>query len=130
MAEARLRVDAQAQARAAQAEKKLSKAIARRIENALPTFASGDQWWVDPIIGLRGQVNFTCWLFLAVQGDVGGFGAGSWFAANVTATLGVNITRNIFLETGYRFFYMDRSNDGFTYNAGEYGLFSGIGLKF
>ena len=86
--------------------------------------------WVDPIIGLRGQVNFTCWLFLAVQGDVGGFGAGSWFAANVTATLGVNITRNIFLETGYRFFYMDRSNDGFTYNAGEYGLFSGIGLKF
>ena len=48
----------------------------------------------------------------------------------ITATSGVNITRNTFLETGYRFFYMDRSNDGFTYNAGEYGLVSGIGLKF
>jgi hypothetical protein len=125
LAEERVRIDAQAQARAAQAKEKLSKAIARRIEDPLPTFSSGDQWWVDPIIGLRGQVNFTRWLFLAVQGDVGGFGAGSWFAANVTATVGVNITRNIFLETGYPFFYMDRSNNGFIYNAGEYGLFTG-----
>lgn len=47
-----------------------------------------------------------------------------------TAVFEMNMTRNIFLETGYRFFYMDRSNDGFTYNAGEYGLFSGIGVKF
>jgi hypothetical protein len=38
--------------------------------------------------------------------------------------------RNIFLESGYRVLYMDRSHDGFSYNAGEYGLFSGIGVKF
>jgi hypothetical protein len=82
------------------------------------------------MIGLRGQVNFTRWLFLAMQGDVGGFGAASVFAANVSASIGVNFTRNIFLETGYRFFYMGRSDDGFSYNAGEYGLFSGIGVKF
>jgi hypothetical protein len=110
--------------------KKLADAIAKSLERSLPTSASGSQWWVDPIIGLRGQVNFARWLFLAVQGDVGGFDAGSLFAANVTATLGFNFTRNIFLETGYRFFYMDRSNDGFSYNAGEYGLFTGIGVKF
>jgi hypothetical protein len=137
LAEARTRVEARvaqaranAQARIAQAEKKLSKAIAQRIEDALPTAASGDQWWVDPIVGLRGQINLTRWLFLAVQGDVGGFGAASVFAANVSASLGINFTRNIFLETGYRFFYMDRSHDGFSYDAGEYGLFSGIGVKF
>ena len=85
---------------------------------------------VDPIIGLRGQVNVTRWLFLAVQDDVGGFGAAPVFAANVSASLGVNFTRNIFLETGYRFFYMDRSNNGFSYNAGEYGLSIGIEVKF
>jgi hypothetical protein len=43
--------------------KRSSKAIARRIEDALPTSASGSQWWVDPIIGPRGQVNFTRWHF-------------------------------------------------------------------
>jgi hypothetical protein len=137
LAAARTRVEARvaqaranAQARLAEAEKKLSKAIAQRIKDALPTAASGDQWWVDPIVGLRGQINFARWLFLAVQGDVGGFGAASLFAANVSASLGINFTRNIFLETGYRFFYMDRSHDGFSYDAGEYGLFSGIGVKF
>jgi hypothetical protein len=115
LAEARARVDARlaqaradAQAHLVQAEKKLSKAFAARVEDSLPTFGSGSQWWVDPIIGLWGQVNFTRWLFLAVQGDVGGFAAGSLFAANVSASLGVNLTRNIFLESGYRFFYMDR----------------------
>jgi hypothetical protein len=96
----------------------------------LPASASGSQSWVDPIIGLRGQVNFIRWLFLTVQGDVGGLGAASVFAADVSASIGVNFTRNIFLETGYRFFYMGRSDDGFSYNAGEYGLFSGIGVKF
>jgi hypothetical protein len=40
------------------------------------------------------------------------------------------LTRNIFFETGYRFFYMDRSDDGFSYDVGEYGLFSGIGVNF
>ena len=104
-AQERVRIDARlaqaranAQARVSQAEKKLSKAIAQRIESALPTSDSGNVWWIDPILGLRGQINFTRWLFLAAQGDVGGFGAGSQIAWNVQATLGVNFTRNIFAE--------------------------------
>ena len=108
LAEARARIDAgqaqaraSAQARLAQAEKK--KAIAQGLEDALPTSASGSQWWVDPITGLRGQVNLTRWLFLAVQGDVGGFGAASQIAWNVSTSLGVNFTRNIFpkQDTGF-----------------------------
>ncbi len=77
LAEDRARIDARlaqartnAQARVAQAEKKFSKALAKELENRLPTSRSGDQWWVDPIVGLRGQINFTRWLFLALQGDV------------------------------------------------------------
>jgi hypothetical protein len=113
----------------AQAEKRLSKTIARRIEDALPISPSGDQWWVDPIIGLRGQVNFTRWLFLAVQGDVGGFGAASDFSANVSASLGVNFTRNIFLEPDTGSSTRTALLEVLDYNAGEYGLFSGIGVK-
>ena len=113
-----------------QAEKKLAKALSQKIEKNLPTSYDGAQWWVDPIIGLRAQVNFTRWLYLAAQGDVGGFCAGSNIAWNVQATVGVNFTRHIFSEIGYRYFYMDYTNGGALYQAGEFGLFSGIGVRF
>ena len=103
LAEERARLDAaeanevtKAKARVAQAEKKLSKALSQELENRLPTSKSGDQWWVDPIIGLRTQINFTRWLFLALQGDVGGFGAGSEIAWFASGSIGVNFTRNLF----------------------------------
>lgn len=112
------------------AEQKLSKALARSIEDNLPTSYDGSQWWVDPIIGLRAQINFTRWLFLTAQADAGGFGAGSTIAWNVQATLGVNLTRNLFAEVGYRYFYMDYTNGGALYQAGEFGLFTGLGFRF
>jgi hypothetical protein len=120
---------ANAQARVAQAEKKLSKALSQELEHRLPTSKSGNQWWVDPIIGLRTQVNFTRWLFLALQGDVGGFGAGSQIAWFAGGSIGVNFTRNLFAEIGYRYFFMDYEKNGLTYDAAESGLFMGIGVK-
>lgn len=135
--QAQARVEARAalaqarlQAAADSAKKRLAKAIANEIESATPTYASGDQWWFDPIIGLRGQVNLTKWLFLAAQGDVGGFGAGSQIAWNVQATIGVNFTRNIFGEIGYRYMYVDYTNGGFLYDMNSFGLYSGIGVRF
>jgi hypothetical protein len=119
-----------ARARVAQAEKRLSKALSQELENRLPTSRSGDQWWVDPIIGLRTQINFTRWLFLALQGDVGGFGAGSQIAWFASGSIGINFTRHIFLETGYRYFYMDYVKNGLTYDAAQAGLFTGVGVKF
>nr|HRJ72022.1 hypothetical protein [Terrimicrobiaceae bacterium] len=119
-----------ADARVAAAQQKLAKALANEIEDALPTSSDGVQWWVDLIIGLRAQINFTRWLFLGMQGDVGGFGAGSQIAWNVQSSIGVNFTRNVFAEVGYRYFYMDYANGGALYNAAEFGLFSGIGVKF
>ena len=91
---------------------------------------SANVWWIDPILGLRGQINFTRWLFLAAQGDVGGFGAGSQIVWNVQATLGVNFTRNIFAELGYRYMYVDYDKNSFLYQMNSFGLFSGIGVKF
>jgi hypothetical protein len=137
LVEDRARVDARiaqarasARARVAQAQKKFSKALSKELEDRLPTSRSGDLWWVDPIVGLRGQINFTRWLFLALQGDVGGFGAGSQIAWFASGSIGFNFTRNLFLETGYRYFYMDYSKNGLTYDAAQSGLFTGIGVKF
>lgn len=124
------RTDSRLRAAASAAKMKLATAISKEIENATPTYASGDQWWFDPIIGLRGQISLTRWLFLAAQGDVGGFGAGSQIAWNAQATIGVNFTRNLFAEIGYRYMYVDYANGGFLYDMSSYGLYSGIGVKF
>jgi hypothetical protein len=121
---------ARARARVAQAENRLSKALSKELQNRLPTSKSGDDWWVDPIIGLRTQINFTRWLFLALQGDVGGFGAGSQIAWFASGSIGINFTRNLFMEMGYRYFYMDYVNNGLTYDAAQSGLFMGAGVKF
>ncbi len=85
---------------------------------------------MDPIIGLRTQINFTRWLFLALQGDVGGFGAGSEIAWFASGSIGVNFTRNLFAEMGYRYFYMDYVKNGLIYDAAQSGLFMGVGVKF
>lgn len=132
-AEARSRVEARvarAEARVNAAKTKLSKAIAQEIEDELPTSAEGSQWWVEPIIGLRGQVNFTRWLYLTAQGDVGGFGAGSQIAWNALAALGVNFTRNVYAELGYRYMYVDYENGDFFYIMNSFGIYSSIGVKF
>ena len=130
IAAAKNQLTADIQNRVADAQKNLAKALAKQIEQSLPTSESGNKWWFDPIIGLRGQINLTRWLFLAIQGDVGGFGAGSQIAWQASGTVGINLTRNVFVETGYRYFYMDYKNGGFLYKAAEAGIFSGIGVKF
>ncbi|HEY8899261.1 MAG TPA: hypothetical protein VIM61_02540 [Chthoniobacterales bacterium] len=114
----------------ARAEKKLAKKISDELEDSLPTSAGGNVWWVDPIIGVRAQVNLTRWLFLATQCDVGGFGAGSQIAWNLNATIGVNWTRNLFTELGYRYYYVDYQKSELTYEMAEAGLFMGVGVKF
>lgn len=121
---------ARAQAAVAAAKKKLAGEIAGALRDNLSTEERGDQWWFDPIVGVRGQVNLSRWFFLAAQGDAGGFYAGSRIAWNVQATAGINFTRNVYAEAGYRYFYMDYDRNGAIYDAAEFGIFSGIGVKF
>lgn len=130
LAAAKSALTTQIQERLAKAKKNLSQQIANALEKELPTSASGDESWVDPIVGLRGQINFTRWLFLGTQADVGGFGAGSQMTWNVQASVGINFTRNIFAELGYRYLYVDYTNGGFLYQMNSFGFFSGLGVKF
>lgn len=130
VARARGEVTADLEQKAASAKAKASKQLASNIEEALPTQGSGEAWWVDPIIGLRGQVNFTRWLYLTAQADVGGFGAGSQITWNVIGALGVNFTRNVFAELGYRYMYVDYTSGSFLYQMSSYGIYSSLGFKF
>ena len=130
VAAAKGQVTTDLQAAANSAKHKLDTQLSKDIQNALPTHGAGSQWWVDPIVGLRGQINITRWLFLAAQGDVGGFGAGSQITWNTQATVGFNFTRNIFAELGYRYMYVDYNKNNFLYQMNSFGLFSSVGVKF
>jgi hypothetical protein len=104
--------------------------LSDRIEEKLPRHVEADRWWIDPMVGLRGQVNFTRWLFAAAQADAGGFGAGSDVTVNTQATLGVNFSRHIALEAGYRYMYIDYHKDNFLYDVHMPGVFAGLLFKF
>lgn len=104
--------------------------LADRIEEKLPKHVAADRWWIDPLVGARAQLNFTRWLFAAAQADAGGFGAGSDITVNTQATLGVNFSRHIALEAGYRYMYVDYDKDNFLYNVNMPGVFAGLIFKF
>jgi hypothetical protein len=112
------------------AQQKLSQKISSDLHDSLPTNASASTWWVDPIVGVRAQIDITRWLFAATQCDVGGFDAGSQIAWNLSASMGVNWTRNLFTEVGYRYYYFDYQHSGNTFQIAEAGVFLGIGVKF
>lgn len=106
------------------------KKLSDRIEKELPTSVEQNRWWIDPIVGLRGQVNFSRWFFAAAQADAGGFGVGSQITWNTQATLGVNFSRNVAFEAGYRYMYIDYDKDNFLYNVNMPGVFGGLIFKF
>ena len=96
----------------------------------LPTAASTDTSWVDPIVGLRARVNLTRFLYLEALGDVGGFDAGSQIAWNTQATIGARLTRNIDFEAGYRYMYIDYVKGSLDCNLNFAGALAGIVFKF
>jgi hypothetical protein len=83
---------------------------------------SGDLEWVDPVVGLRVRHQIAPGKNLRLEGDIGGFGAGSefsWQAVGVysfmTQCLGVPLRADL----GYRALYVDYSENG---RFGENGL--------
>lgn len=73
--------------------------------------------WVDPFAGLRVNADLSRHWNLFVQGDVGGFGAGTDVSVNALAMLGYRthlLGQRTILRGGYRFIYEDYSQDDFT----------------
>ena len=53
-------------------------------------------------MGLRGRYNFNKTAYTAVRGEIGGFGVGADLMWEVEGVIGINLTRRIFTEIGYR----------------------------
>jgi outer membrane autotransporter protein len=122
-----------AQARVNQIKAQLAGQIAKSLTNQLNRSFSFYDSWCDPVIGLRGRFNLSKAFYLTAETDVGGFGIGSDIAVQAYAALGCQITRNIFSEVGYRYYYddfRDKSANDFLYQLALHGAQIAAGIIF
>jgi hypothetical protein len=97
------------------------------------TFEDTEQW-VDPIVGLKlkqrlgGRWSFT------MEGDIGGFGAGSDFAWQLWPMVGVDVSKRATLAAGYRILSMDydtgSGNQLFKYDVTTQAIVLGVSFHF
>ena len=94
------------------------QALVRRGRLKVPVIGvarSGTLEWVDPVVGARMRHQFASGSEFNLEGDVGGFGAGSEFSWQAVATYGFDV--NVFRTTmwsvvGYRALSVDYSENG------------------
>jgi hypothetical protein len=121
------------QARVNQLKAQLSTRVANSITHQLNRSFSFYDRWTDPAIGLQGRLNLSKAFYLTAETDVGGFGIGSDVAVEAYAALGCHITRYIYSEVGYRYFYddfRDASAQDFLYLMTLQGAQLTVGLTF
>jgi opacity protein-like surface antigen len=91
---------------------------------------SGDDTWVDPIIGVRLHHDLTDKFFVRALADIGGFGIASDITWQAMASLGYRVSENASLGLGYRGLGTDYSNNNATYDVISHGLLLGLEYKF
>jgi hypothetical protein len=84
------------------AKAQIANQLALRLDKSLSQTLSKDDYWFDPYVGLRGRYNFNKTYYTAVRGEIGGFGVGADLMWEVEGVIGINLTRSIFTEVGYR----------------------------
>jgi hypothetical protein len=84
------------------AKAQIANQLALRLDKSLSQTLSKDDYWFDPYVGLRTRYNFNKTYYTGVRGEIGGFGVGADLMWEVETVVGINLTRSIFTEIGYR----------------------------
>ena len=84
------------------AKARIANQLALRLDKSLSQTLSRDDYWFDPYVGLRTRYNFSKTYYTGVRGEIGGFGVGADLMWEVETVVGINLTRSIFTEIGYR----------------------------
>jgi len=84
------------------AKARIANQLALRLDKSLSQTLSKDDYWFDPYVGLRTRYNFNKTYYTGVRGEIGGFGVGADLMWEVETVVGINLTRSIFTEIGYR----------------------------
>ena len=118
-------------ARAVNAAKaRIANQLALRLDKSLSQTLSKDDYWFDPYVGLRGRYNFNKTYYTAVRGEIGGFGVGADLMWEVETVVGINLTRSIFTEIGYRALGGNFEDNGFRFDAVMHGPQITTGITF
>jgi hypothetical protein len=112
------------------AEVHIANQLKFTLNRELSQTISRDDGWFDPYVGLHTRYNFNKTFYTAVRGEVGGFGVGADFMWQVEGVLGINVTRNIFTEIGYRALAADFKNNDFTFDIVLHGPQITTGITF
>jgi hypothetical protein len=112
------------------AEAKIADQLSTVLNSKLDQSLSRQDDWFDPYVGLRGRYNFNKAVYTAVRGEIGGFGVGADLMWEVEGVLGVNLTRSIFTELGYRALGGNFENDNFKFDVIMHGPQITTGITF
>jgi hypothetical protein len=112
------------------AQAQIAAQVASVLDNKLDQSIARDDYWFDPYVGLRTRYNFNKTFYTAVRGEIGGFGVGADLMWEVEAVVGVNLTRSIFTEVGYRALGADYENSDLLFDAVMHGPQITTGITF
>ncbi len=112
------------------AKEDIARQLSTTLDAKLNQNIARTDYWFDPYVGLRGRYNFNKTFYTAVRGEIGGFGVGADLMWEVEAVVGINLTRNIFTEVGYRALGADYENDGLLFDAVMHGPQITTGITF
>ncbi len=118
-------------ARAVSAAKaQIADQLAVTLNAKLDQTIARDDYWFDPYVGLRSRYNFNKTYYTAVRGEIGGFGVGADLMWEAEAVIGINLTRSIFTEIGYRALGGDFEDNGFLFDTVMHGPQITTGITF
>ena len=112
------------------AKARIANQLAVGLNRTLSQTLSRDDWWFDPCVGLRTRYNFNKTFYTAVRGEIGGFGVSADLMWQVEGVLGINLSRNIFTEIGYRALSVDYDQDGLLLDTVTHGPQITTGITF
>jgi hypothetical protein len=112
------------------AETQITNLLTFTLDRKLSQTISRDDGWFDPYLGLHTRYNFNKTFYTAVRGEVGGFGVGADLMWQVEGVLGINVTRSIFSEIGYRALAADFEKHDFTFDLVLHGPQITTGITF
>jgi hypothetical protein len=92
--------------------------------------AEASRGWVDPVIGLRGQIPATDRIVLTGLADIGGFGVGTDLQWEVLASVSYQFTQSVSASIGYRHLEIDFGDDNFLAEFGLSGPYLAVGFSF
>ncbi len=112
------------------AKARIANQLAFRLDKSLSQTLARDDYWFDPYVGLRARYNFNKTYYTAVRGEIGGFGVGADLMWEVETVVGINLTRSIFTEIGYRALGGNYEDKGFRFDAVMHGPQITTGITF